>query len=286
MAWIANPAEIARQRIAWPRVQASPRSIRLAIAALAMGGAAFTVALLWVGLQTGQFGGVNDYTATFDPAGDLIRAGGNPYANGLVYSPPFMLVIAAISWLPVPLAIALIGGAELLALRYVVGSWIGVGIAAWCPLLAFELALGNVNLILGAFIAAAVWRRSWGAVAGGLLKLSPVLAIHDWRGAARALLVALVLTLPWLGFWSDWVQALFAALPAGSVGGPIVPIALPIRVAVALALLILRRPTATALACVIAIPAFHYQTLLLLIVPLAVWVRGRRAGIARTARIQ
>ena len=241
-----------------------------------MGGACFTLLLLWVGYQDGLFGGVNDYSATFDPVGDSVRAGSNPYAAGFVYSPPFALLCAAISWLPVPAASVLVAGAELLALRYITGSWIGVGIAAWCPLLAFELALGNINLVLGACIAAAVWGHPWAAVAGGLLKLSPVLAIRDWRGAARALVVAFVLTLPWLGFWSDWVHALLTALPVGSVGGPIVPVPLPLRALVALLLLLMRRPTATALACVVAIPAFHYQTLLLLIVPLTVWIRGRR----------
>ncbi len=287
MVWIADPADLARQRIARPFAQLPPRWGRLALVALSMGGVAFTLLLLLVGYQAGQFGGGNDYTATFDPAGDLVRAGGNPYTTGFVYSPPFLLVVAAISWLPLPAASLLLCAAELLALRYIVRSWIGVGIVAWCPLLAFELALGNVNLLLGACIAAAVWGHGWAPIAGGLLKLSPGLAIRDWRGAAQALVFALVLTIPWLGFWSDWVQSLLAALPAGSVGGPIVPVPFPVRAVVALGLLLARRPAATALACVIAIPAFHYQTLLLLVVPLAVWARERRvASEAWAARLR
>lgn len=263
--------------VAWPVDAVRPRRERLALIALSMGGVAFTLLLLWVGYQGGQFGGSNDYSAWFDPAGDMIRAGVNPYsATGLPYSPPFLLVCAAISWLPVPVAGALLCGAELLALRYIVGSWIGFGIAAWCPLLAFELVLGNPNLVLGACIVAAVRGHGWAGVVGGLIKLSPVLAIREWRSTRWALLFVVLMTLPWLGWWGDWVRVLLTALPAGNVGGPIVPVPLPVRAVAALGLLLLRRPTATALACVIAIPAFHYQTLLLLVVPVAVWIRGRK----------
>jgi hypothetical protein len=239
---------------------------------------AFTALMLWIGFQSGQFGGTNDYTGTFAWVGDLVRAGGNPYASGFVYSPPVAIFFATISWLPVPLASALVLGAEIVALRYIAGSWLGVGLAGWFPLLAFELPLGNLNLVLGAFIVAAVRGHGWAGIAGGLIKLSPVLAIRDWRGAAWGLLVALVVTLPWLSFWPDWIRNLLAALPTGGVG-PMVPVPFAVRAMIAVGLLIARRPWATALACVLAIPSFHYQTLLLLIVPVAVWFRGRQRTI-------
>jgi hypothetical protein len=287
MVGIRIPAQEVLDTLARPFADVSPRRARLILVALSMGGVAFTILLLWVGYRSGQFGGPNDYSMAFDPAGDMLRAGVNPYqTTGLPYSPPLLLVFAGISWLPVPVAGALLCCAEVLALRYIVGSWIGVGIAAWCPLLAFELVLGNPNLVLGACIVAAVRGHGWAGVAGGLIKLSPLLAIREWRSAGWALLLVFVLTLPWIGLWADWVHLLLAALPAGNVGGPIVPVPLPLRAVVALGLLLLRRPTATALACVVAIPAFHYQTLLLLVVPLAVWIRGRRAtpGVDLPAR--
>lgn len=261
----------------WP---VTGRAGRLALFALSAGGVAFTAVILRTGFQSGQFGGANDYTGTFAGVGDLVRAGGNPYASGFVYSPPIALVFAAISWMPIPVVSALVLGAEILALRYIVGSWLGVGLAGWFPLLAFELPLGNLNLVLGACIVAAVRGHGWAGITGGLIKLSPVLAIRDWRGAAWGLVIALLVTLPWLIFWPGWIRNLLAALPAGGVGGPMIPVLFAVRAVIAVGLLIIRRPWATALACVLAIPAFHYQTLLLLIVPIAVWFRGRQEGSA------
>ena len=260
-------------RVAIRRPIAADRR-RLALFGLSAGGVAFTGLILWVGYQTGQFGGGNDYSETFAGVGDTIRSGGNPYAMGFVYSPPIALLFAAISWLPVPVANALVLGAEVLALRHIAGSWTGVGIAGWCPLLAFELPLGNLNLVLGACIVATVRGYGWAGIAGRLIKLSPILAVRDWRGAAWGCLVAFLVTVPWLGYWPDWIRNLLTALPAGGVGGPLVPIPFAVRAMVAVGLLLVRRPWATALACVFAIPAFHYQTLLLLIVPVAVWLRS------------
>jgi len=245
-----------------------------------MGGVAFTLLLLVVGYQSGQFGGSNDYTGTFDLIGDMVRNGQNPYSIGLVYSPPVALWFAAFSWLPVQIAEGVVLLTEVAALRYIAGSWLGVGMICWCPLLAFEFALGNLNLVVGAGIAGAALGRGWAGVVGGLVKLSPFIAIREWRTAAIAGAIALVITLPWLGWWVDWVHNLLVALPVGNVGGPIVPIPLPVRVVAVVGLLALRRPWAVALAAVIAVPAFHYQTLLLLVVPVAVWFRtpARRGG--------
>ena len=161
-----------------------PTRRRLVLFAVSLGGLLFTLLLLWVGYKSGQFNGRNDWTRDFDPAGDLIRAGGNPYTTlGEAYSPPFLLASAAISWLPVPVAGTLLCCVEILSLRYIAGSWIGVGILAWCPLLAFELVLGNANLVLGACIVAAVRGHGWAGVAGGLIKMSGC-----WRSATGAAL--------------------------------------------------------------------------------------------------
>ena len=55
--------------------------------------------------------------------------------------------------------------------------------------------------------------------------------------------------------------------------GPVVPIPLPIRAGIALALLALRRSWSRALAAVVATPAFYVASLVLLIAPLCVWLR-------------
>jgi hypothetical protein len=239
--------------------------------ALSAGGIAFTLLLLAVGFGSKQFQVPTDYSAVFDPVGDMMRAGRNPYSIGFVYSPPFALASALISWLPVPVASLLLLLAEILALRYIAGSWTRVGFISWCPLVAFELVLGNVNLIVGACILAAVRGHGWAGVVGFFLKISPILAVRKWRTAAFAMALIFLVMLPWFGLWFDWLQVLVGTVPSGGAG-PMVPVPLGVRLAIAVGLLAARRPWLTALACVVAIPTFHYQTLLLLIVPVAAFL--------------
>lgn len=258
------------RRISW-----RPTWRAATLTALGILGGGFTIALLASGVASGRFpipGG--DYLYVFDPVGDAVRAGTDPYASrpdpatAFYYAPPWAFAFAAISWLPPLIGHLIVATTEVFALRYIVGSWRAAGIVGLCPLLAFELALGNINLIVGALIVAAVRGSPWAAVAGATAKLSPILALRPSRAAIAPLLVAAGLCAPWGASWAGTLLGALNGPPLAST----VPITLTIRAAAALGLLALRRPWATGLAAVVALPALHYQSLLLLIIPVALAV--------------
>ncbi|MHB8459100.1 MAG: hypothetical protein ACYDAK_05390 [Candidatus Limnocylindrales bacterium] len=253
---------------------------KLAIDALAISGAGFTIALLVIGITSGRFpipGG--DYLYTFAPVGDAVRSLRDPYTltsnltQTFFYAPPWAFAFALISWLPPVVGNVLMATVELLSLRYIVRSWTAVGIVAWCPLLAFDLALGNINLLVGACIVAAVRGHPWAGLLGASAKLSPILAVRPSRSLLGPLAVLAVLCIPW---GPSWIAALIRA--AGRAPTPVdFPLSLGVRLVIAGALLAIRRPWATAAAAVIAIPAFYWQSLVVLVAPIAIYLDPRSA---------
>jgi hypothetical protein len=164
---------------------------------------------------------------------------------------------------------------KIVSLRVIAGSWLGAGVAAWFPLVAFDLASGSFNLLMAAAIVAAARGRPELAVVAALAKFGPILAIdpRQWRSVLPIAVVAALITLPWLSLWPEWIGFLVAY--AGSALGPQLPIPMLLRWALALGLLALRRPWTRALAATIAIPAFYWGSLVILVAPVAVWFRQR-----------
>jgi len=251
---------------------------RLQIAAAA-GGLAFTAIQIVVGYQIGQFvlpgGEVLVYTA----AGNALRAGADVYAGApgtetFYYAPTWAVFFAATSWLGANAVQVAMWIADALCLRYIAGSWLRVGYLGWMPLMAFELASGQTNLVVAAAIVAAIRGDTGLAVPGVLAKLSPILAVRKPRAFLVGCGIALLVTLPWLGLWLTWAIKL-TAVSGLHVGNPI-PIPLPVRLVAAAGLLLLRRPWATALAATVAIPAFHWASLVVLVAPIVVWFESRK----------
>jgi len=247
---------------------------------LAAGGVAFVVIQLVVGTQLGIFPVPGGDALLWDRVGDELRSGSGdiyrivePLTSSFVYAPPWAVIWAALSWLPPPGLHLVILGAKIVALRIIGGSWTGAGIACWFPLVAFDLGSGAFNLVIAAAIVLAVGRRPELAVATAFAKLSPMLAIHprDWRAVAVVVAAAVVVTLPFLSLWPAWIERLISMY--GVALGPQVPVPFAIRFGVALALLATRRPAARALAAAIAIPALYWGSLVILVAPLAVWLR-------------
>jgi hypothetical protein len=262
---------------------------------------AFTAIQLVVGYQIGQFVLPGGEVLVYAAAGDALRAGADVYAGApgtetFYYAPTWALFFAAFSWLgPVALQVVM-WIVDVACLRYLAGSWLRVGYLLWMPLMAFELASGQVNLILAAGIVAGLRGASALTVPGVLAKLSPILAVRRPRPFLVALGVALLVTLPWLGMWATWIVKLAGASTL-HVGNPI-PIPLPIRLVVAAGLLVVgslgaaavgsraawtarerwlrpAHPWAVALAATISIPAFHWASLVVLIAPIVVWADAR-----------
>jgi hypothetical protein len=268
--------------VAVPRfIASSGRWSRGAVVLLSLGGLAFTLVQVFVGSQAGLFPIPPGDTIIWDRVGDGLRAGdpiyfdAQPLTDSFWYAPPWAVALAAITWLPISMLHLVLVAVKVASLRVIAGSWLGVGIAAWFPLVAFDLASGSFNLLMAAAIVAAVRGRPELAVVAALAKFGPILAIdpRQWRALVPIALIALLVTLPWLSLWPEWISHLGANI--GRPLGPQVPIPVSIRWALAVVLLAARRPWSRALAATIAIPAFYWGSLVILIAPVAVYIRDR-----------
>jgi hypothetical protein len=246
--------------------------------------------IVWWGVSVGQFDVPGGDAKVWDRAGDQVRFGINPYERVLAnpsdsfwYAPPIAMLFAITSMLPVTAQWLGIVALEIAALRYVTGSWRTFGIFGWFPLTAFELVSGNFNLIIVAGVVMAIRGKPELATIMSFAKLTPILAVAPryWRRVGAIVIVAVAITLPALWLWPTWVNALTVSY--GQPLGIQIPIPFPVRAAVAGFLLLLRRPWSRAVAAVIAIPAFYFGSLILLLVVLA--DRRRRSlwfGTSRT----
>ena len=269
--------------------QARPRRHGRWVLALSFGGVAFALVQLIIGMQSGLFPVPGGDERIWDRVGDAIWTGAPIYflapvpTDSFWYAPPVAVIFGFLSWLPVEAQHWLFTLVKIASLRVIAGSWVGAGIACWFPLVAFELGGGNFNLLIAAAIVAAIDRRPALAVLGALAKLGPALAIdrRDWRRAGLVLAGFVAISLPWLPLWPAYVAHLAANL--GFPLGPQVPIPFAVRLAAAVILLVaVRRPWARALAATIAIPAFYWGSLVVLIAPVAIALRDLRVPRGRS----
>ena len=61
-----------------------------------------------------------------------------------LYAPPWAVLAAVASFLPLDLLSAILLGGQVLALRYIAGSWRVAGLLGWLPFVPRELVTGNV----------------------------------------------------------------------------------------------------------------------------------------------
>jgi hypothetical protein len=215
-----------------------------------------------------------DVGDVFDAAGNALRNGHAVYTYvypPYFYAPPITVLFAAISWLPVPITYVLVTILNVTALRYLAGSWRRLGYLLWIVLIPFELALGNINLLLAASMVAAV--RSDRTALPAILtfaKFSPALAVNPrrWRAFGLWILIGIVITLPWWWLWPQWLEQMRRAWesPVGSL------IAIPflVRLPVALALVATRTRLGRVTGAVIATPAFYVLSLVMVTAPISI----------------
>jgi hypothetical protein len=181
-------------------------------------------------------------------------------------APPWAVIWAGLSFFPLNVVgIGLLFG-QVLALRYLAGSWIVAGLLCWWPMIPRELVTGNVDLLMAAAILAGARGVGWPVALFAAAKLSPGLVLvgatrRQWREALAVGCLLLLITLPWPTLWLDWIASLRGAPADGWSWWPMLPIRLPL----ALVLLALRRPWAFAAAAALATPAFHEHSLVLLL---------------------
>jgi hypothetical protein len=89
-----------------------------------------------------------------------------------------------------------------------------------------------------------------------------------------ALAVAVLVTLPWIWLWPQWIDFLLHQPPLIAIS---FPIPWYVRLPFALGLLLMRRPWAAALAVVVAMPSLYNSSLLILLAPLVLYL-DERAG--------
>ena len=282
--------------------------------------------VLWAGAITGYlFGAFAFVTIETSVGGQWFRTGpdldaylraGHDLLNGapvyvgqigeatnFPYAPPWAVISAGMALLPPLLVQAGIIGLDLLAMRYIAGSWRVAGLILLWPLTAFELAAGNIDLLIAAAIVlawsgdhalngpdsamsgtarlAAEARRVGLLVLVSLAKLAPSLALPParWRAALVALAVCVLVTLPVPHLWPDWFAYLARQPSSIAISLPVGPWYLRLPVALVLAALgsvVLRRPWLSALAVVVAMPSLYLSTTVILIAPIRLWLDGRR----------
>lgn len=199
-----------------------------------------------------------------------VRSGMSPYAAGALessfyYAPPWALLLGAATLVGKPVLWAVIALIEILALRYIAGSWLRVGYFGLCFLTGAEIVSGAFNLVVAAGLAAAVRGDSRLAAFTALAKVSPALSIRELRGPAIVLVASVIVTLPVLGWWGEWVAQLGTASSSYTTTVGYHEIPLVARLVVALAVLALwRSPRAGALAAAVAIPGLYAISVVLL----------------------
>jgi hypothetical protein len=120
---------------------------------------------------------------------------------------------------------------------------------------------------MAAAIAAALRGDPRAALVMSAAKLSPALAIDPraWRRAVPVAILMLAMTIPWPGLWIDWGRRLVESYDSTIAPGAQLMIPFAPRLAVALALLAVRRPWARGLAAIVAVPTIYWVSFLLLL---------------------
>lgn len=259
------------------------RTVTLNVAAIA--GAALTIVLLEF-LFLAKLP-AHDVRAYLRGGADLL-AGQAVYTTGVgtnlafLYGPPWAVAFGLVSWIPAPIVGIAIAIADVFALRYIAGSWRGVGIIGLCPLVAFEITGGNVNILMAAALVAGARGHMGPLALFSLAKLSPVVMVAgprgDWRRFAACGLLLVAITLPWLHLWPEW----FAFLAAQHVPATVGPVAIALlpRIPIAIAFMLLRRPWSMAVAAILLLPVLWWGSLVLLIAPIRLWLDEREAAAA------
>ena len=253
-----------------------PRTIALGLVGAA--GYSVTAVFLYTGFTNGQWGFPGgDVISYYSASGDALRAGREVYFPGFLYGPPWAVAFAAFSWLGPGVIHALILVLDAVALWAIAGGdWRRLGYLLWFPLIAFEIAAGQLNLLIAAAIVVGQRRQAiWPLAIMTLAKVWPVvgLTVSRWRTFILWLVVFSLPTLPWLHLWPEWFGTLIRT--SSQPLGPVIPVPFLIRAVAAALLLVLRRPWATALAAAISSPGLYWGQLVVLVAPAALWLESR-----------
>ncbi len=215
-------------------------------------------------------------------AGVALREGTPVYTGAVggyltfVWAPPWAVIWGVLSLQPRDVCAVEMMVASILALRYVTGSWRMAGLTGWLPFVPQQLVTGNMDLLMAAALYAGVRHGSLLALFS-LAKFSPAAVLWraprgTWVAFLIGLGICLLVTLPWLYLWPQWIDNMAASIAHPTIqSAPLLP-----RLALAVALLFVARPWAPVLIAAVATPAFYIHSTVLLLAPLRVWATSRR----------
>jgi hypothetical protein len=243
-------------------------------------GYAIAIVALVTGFSNGQWpfpgGDVVDFYA---PAGQALREGGSVYFPGFLYGPPWAVAFAGLSWLGPAAIHAVVLALDAVALWVIADrDFRRLGFILWFPLVWFELAAGQLNLLIAAAIVLAQRGVMWPLAAMSLAKVWPAVAIRidrrDLRGFVIWLVTFSLVSLPWLFLWPQWIAALIDTSAAPR--GPVVPVPFLVRLPFVILFAAIQRPWSRALAAAISSPGLYWGQLVVLVAPVTLWFRERR----------
>lgn len=250
---------------------------------LALVGWAFGLVTFLVLLAQNHFE-IGGDLAAYLRAGDSLLAGEPVYVGEIggrdvfSYAPPWAVLFGVLSWVPDVVMQAGIMVLGMLCIRYVVGSWLWSGLLFYYPVAVMVLFAGNIEYLIAASIILATRGRAEPLTLMAMAKVSPILAVPPklWRQVLITVAVAFLCTLPWLHLWPEWFEHLLRQPSSIDIHiGPPWYVRLPF----ALALLLVRRPWAPALAVVVGMPSLWLGTLVILLAPIRLWYDGRRSAM-------
>lgn len=195
-----------------------------------------------------------------------------------LYPPPLAQAVAPLSLLPLAAFVWGWRAAELLALRWIVGSWrnAGIGLLVF-PALLGELEAGNVNLFVAAAVAASIrgdgrWLGPAALTKFAALAAVPAAIVHGRRRALAGLAVAAAIVA--LSFaldpslWREYVAFLpLAGDPSNQFYnvGRLIPTEVRFLAAGLSAIAAVRAPILSPIAVTLATPVLWFHNLSILV---------------------
>jgi Glycosyltransferase family 87 len=178
--------------------------------------------------------------------------GADPYgqsavgeADAYLYSPAFAQALEPIRWLGWDAFRQIWRTVEVGSLVVLAGPFAAA--MPFMPAVAFEINLGNVQLLLAlAIVAGFRWPAAWAFVL--LTKVTPGIGLlwfavrREWRSLGIALGTTAAIALVSFAFapdaWSGWLNALLRAVPPPSSSPELIPLPLAVRLVIAAAITI------------------------------------------------
>jgi hypothetical protein len=250
------------------------------------------VAALFLGLVPLSVDGHAYWAA--NPA-DPYNFGGLFTQDAYFYSPVFTQLLGPLHDLPWPVFAGLWTLALVAVLFWLGGRWFGYVLII--PVVAIELAMGNIHiLVAGAIVAGFRWPALWALIL--LTKVTPGVGLlwfavrREWRALAIALLATVLLAAVSFAIapslWAEWFAVLRTTQARETrASTPFDFIPLPLRVAIAAGLVVWAARTdrrwVVPVAATLALPVVYLNGLAMLVAAPYLWTLDRQRRLSASA---